>query len=361
MSRKTNAPPPYGGIINLRKPVGPTSLMLVNRVKRLSGIRRIGHCGTLDPFADGVLPIALGRATNMIRYMDDYSKVYRVLIHLGTRTDTGDLSGRIVESSDPTDQQIADWARDDYQALRAAIARMTGRIEQRTPQFSAAKIDGKPMYEYARAGIEVTGKMRAIQIHSADLVTAGELKPSSESLNESNLPGQDYFPETIYDDRRLDEPVQLHMPRFCLIVDVHCSKGTYIRTWAEDLGYALGTTAYAARLRRLRSGPFTWADAVSEADLKAFHTAGGDFGRPDEKLICDTSAARPDLPVIELDRQEAIRILQGKRLVPPPGTESHYRLFHGDQFLGIGRRDRRDSECVLLAERMFLSIENFTD
>ncbi|NCC83858.1 MAG: tRNA pseudouridine(55) synthase TruB [Clostridia bacterium] len=365
MSAKINPPPPQGGILNCRKPVGPTSLWLVNEIKRLSAVRKVGHCGTLDPFADGVLPIALGRATNMIRYMDDYDKVYRVLIHLGEATDTADLSGSVIGGRLPASEECLAWSANDFAVLRETIGQMTGLIEQETPAFSAAKIAGRPMYEYARAGIAVEGKIRQVEVFSAELQGAGfDLQEDGlEALDESHLPGEVFFPGTEHVDKGLDKVKSVHKPRFWLVVDIHCSKGTYIRTWAAELGQRLGCGAYAARLRRLRSGPYSFDDAVRQEDLRIIKQEGRGLAELKSRgLLRDASTARPDFPVIELDLNNATRILQGKQVfgLPDLSADSHYRVFCRDLFLGIGvGRLSEDTGVILVAERMFTSLENF--
>ncbi len=428
MAKKVNPPPPYGGLLIMYKPVGPTSLDVVRQLKRLTGIRKIGHCGTLDPFADGVLPIALGRATNMIRYMDEYSKVYRVLIHFGRESTTGDLtgefsegagefsdasgefsdaSGEFSEGSETSSQGVTlssetleQWCRDDYAHVKEAIASLTGSLEQITPAFSAAKVAGRPMYEYARRGIEVEGKPRQVEIYSADFVAAGvgtgaasRAEPAKQagapagaganavagaktwtgpSIQLGEIPGDAYFPSEVRQPGP-DDVREIPAPAFWLIVDIHCSKGTYIRTWATDLGRKLGTGAYAARLRRLKSGPFAFEETITLDEVSQLVEAGGSFTNSttnhQESIITseksplrDASAARPDFPVLELNKTNAIKILQGKRFklsgLPAEGTRC--RLFHEGQFLGIGLVAVQDQDAILIAERMFFSLENFT-
>ncbi len=362
MAKKTNPPPPYGGLLLLYKPQGPTSLDLVRQVKRLSGIKKIGHVGTLDPFADGLLPVALGRATNMVRYMDAYDKVYRVLICLGHTSVTGDLTGELRAGKVPTEPEMAAWLADGGAKLKEVIRTLTGKITQVTPAYSAAKIDGKPMYEYARQGIAVEGKTRDVTIYQADLVAAGKGRFEILELLPEALPGGEYFAGG-FGQKGPDEVKSVPAPPFWLVCDIHCSKGTYIRTWAQDLGERLGTGAYAARLRRLRSGPFRFEEAITLEDLRAFLEAGGSLARLGENpLLRDASSARPDLAVLELDKRSATMILQGKRFRHPelPEEGALVRLFYDGAFLGIGRSEPGDQGPILVAERMFRSLENIT-
>lgn len=365
MAGKVRPAPPAGGLLILRKPAGPTSMQMLSRVRKLSGIRKLGHCGTLDPFADGVLPIALGRATNMIRYMDDYDKVYRVLIHLGEATDTQDLSGRVIGGRRPGPEETEALLRDGARLIREAMAKLTGRITQETPLYSAAKIDGRPMYDYARKGIAVEGKKREVEIYSAVLVGAGagSADGAARRLTKESLPGASCFPGLQAGGEGLDEPREVTEPALWLAADISCSKGTYIRTWADDLGKLLGTGAYAARLRRLKTGPFCFEESVTLEELEEKAGLGFVFSAEagDRSLLVSAETARPDFPVIELDKTCAVRLLQGKSLSVKdlPEAAARFRARAEGCFLGIVRRDGGPESGTIVAERMFTDIENF--
>jgi len=209
------------GILNIDKPWGKTSFSIVSIVKRLSGERRVGHAGTLDPAATGVLPICLGQATRITEFLVDATKAYRGEIELGVTTDTYDADGRIIHRGDPSGVS--------REQLESVLASFCGLIRQTPPMYSAVKYQGKPLYELARAGITVKRRSRPAKIHRLELV--------------------DWQP-----------PIAT--------VEVTCGKGTYIRSLAYDLGQALGCGAYLKSLTRLRCGLFDIRDTISVPQLE---------------------------------------------------------------------------------------------
>jgi len=209
------------GILNVNKPQGKTSFSIVALVKRLSGERRVGHAGTLDPQATGVLPICLGQGTRVIEFLFEATKAYRAQIELGVATDTYDAWGQITQKRDPSGIS--------REQLESALASFHGQIQQTPPMYSAVKYHGKPLYQLARAGIRVERKSRPTKIHSLELI--------------------DWQP-----------PVAT--------IDVVCGKGTYIRSLAHDLGRALGCGANLKGLIRSRCGLFDINDALSLPQLE---------------------------------------------------------------------------------------------
>ena len=209
------------GILNINKPEGKTSFGIVAMVKRLSGERHVGHAGTLDPAATGVLPVCLGQGTRVIEFLVDATKVYQAQIELGITTDTYDASGKIIQKGDPSGISRGQ--------LETTLASFCGIIQQTPPMYSAVKYHGKPLYELARAGIEVERKSRPIRIHHLELI--------------------DWQPPIV-------------------TVEVVCGKGTYIRSLAHDLGQALGCGANLKSLVRLRCGLFDIRDAASVPQLE---------------------------------------------------------------------------------------------
>jgi tRNA pseudouridine55 synthase len=197
------------------KPVGPTSFAVVRDLRRASGVRRVGHGGTLDPLASGVLPVCLGEATKLAPFLLGADKEYDVTIRLGVETDTDDAEGAVTATHDP--------GAVTAEMLAGALGQFRGPIEQVPPAFAAIKRDGRPLYAYARAGTPVEVAPRSLVIHALELALFGGA-----------------------DDVRLR---------------VHCSKGTYVRALARDLGRALGVGAHVTALRRTRSGPFSLAEA----------------------------------------------------------------------------------------------------
>jgi len=213
------------GILNINKPRGKTSFSVVAMVKRLSGEQRVGHAGTLDPEATGVLPVCLGDGTRIIEFLMEATKAYRAQIELGVATDTYDASGRITHKGDPSGIS--------QEQVKLALTSFCGLIPQTPPMYSAVKYNGKRLYELARAGIKVERKSRLARIYHLALI--------------------DWQPPLA-------------------TIEVVCGKGTYIRSLAHDLGQALGCGANLKSLIRLRYGLFDVADAVSLPQLEdAFH------------------------------------------------------------------------------------------
>jgi tRNA pseudouridine55 synthase len=209
------------GILIVNKPEGMTSFGVVARLKRLSGEKRVGHSGTLDPIATGVLPICFGQATRITQFLINSSKTYSAQIELGVTTDTFDIQGKIVERRDPSGITMSE--------IEEALATFRGTIDQTPPAFSALKQGGRRSYELARAGIPVKLKSRRVEIAKLELISY-------------ELP--------------------------LIEVNVDCSKGTYIRSLANDLGQHLGCGAYLKNLVRLRCGPFPIEDALSLDEIE---------------------------------------------------------------------------------------------
>ncbi len=213
------------GILNINKPPGKTSANVVAVVKRLTGERRVGHAGTLDPIATGVLPVCLGQGTRVIEFLIDATKTYRAEIELGVATDTYDASGKITQKKDPSHIH--------REQLESALAPFRGLIYQTPPMYSAVKHQGQRLYKLARAGIEVERKSRPARIHRLEII--------------------DWQPPVV-------------------TIDVVCGKGTYIRSLAHELGQSLDCGANLKNLIRLSYGPFDVKAAVSVPQLQdAFH------------------------------------------------------------------------------------------
>jgi len=218
---------PACGFIVVDKPAGVTSFSIVSLVRRLTGVRRVGHAGTLDPLASGVLPVAVGPATRFIEYLDDAAKIYSATVRFGVTTDTYDSEGTVTGSAEVPNLDRAN--------LEGALAAFVGEITQVPPAYSALKVAGKPLYRYAREGTLIAVAARRVRIDRIDL----------RSLNP---------PEAT--------------------LEVTCGKGTYIRSLAHDLGKRLGCGAHLAGLRRLASGGFTLDDAHATESLAALTAAG---------------------------------------------------------------------------------------
>jgi tRNA pseudouridine55 synthase len=272
------------GVLLLDKPSGITSNAAIQRVKRLLQARKVGHVGTLDPLASGLLPICLGEATKFSGVALSADKRYEADILLGTTTSTGDTEGEI------TAQQPV---RADVDEVEAVLKRYTGTIEQIPPMYSALKHAGRPLYAYARAGQTIARQPRRITIHELAFIE--------------------------YANARLR-------------VDVRCSKGTYIRVLAEDIGKALGCGATLAGLRRTAVGNCDLTRAVTLKEMER----QDDAGRRANVLPVDTLVS--SLPRMQLEAQQQQRILTG-RTAPHVGPElaGLVRLYsHEDGFLGLG-------------------------
>ncbi len=247
------------GVLLLDKPVGITSNAALQIAKRLFQAGKAGHTGTLDPFANGLLPLCLGEATKFSQYLLDADKVYRAVMQLGVTTATGDPEGEVLDTR-PVNVTPAD--------LNAAIARFIGTIEQTPPMYSALKHQGKPLYEYARAGIEIERKSRRIHIRAIELCAFDGTQAT---------------------------------------LDVRCSAGTYIRTLAEDIGWVLGCGAHLTALTRTASGGFHLDRAVSLATLENSGIAARDL------LLLPVDSLVAYLPRIELNDVESATLLKGQR------------------------------------------------
>lgn len=270
------------GWIILDKPHGLGSTQAVSAVKRalrtqrevLGGTEKwkVGHGGTLDPLATGVLPIAIGEATKLAGRMLDSDKIYDFTIAFGAQTDTLDLEGKVIAQSD---------VRPTLAQLEAVLPRFTGSIEQAPPAYSAILIDGQRAYDLARKGEEVEMKTRSVTIHA--LAIAGQ------EQEEGTLAS--------------------------VTLRAHVSKGTYIRSLARDIALALGTVGHVTMLRRIKAGPFTLETAISLDKLDEA-ARGGDIG----ELMLPLTAGLDDIPALAVSPDEALALRQGKMLMGKPHT-----------------------------------------
>jgi tRNA pseudouridine55 synthase len=289
MARRRTHGRPVNGILLLDKPLGATSNAALQQVKRLFQARKAGHTGSLDPLATGVLPICLGEATKASAFLLDADKRYRVVCKLGETTSTQDAEGEVLETRPVGDYSLAE--------LEAVLDRFRGPQEQVPPMFSAVKHEGQRLYKLARQGIEVERKARSIVIHELSLV-------------------------------RWETPE--------LEIDVHCSKGTYVRTLAEDIGAVLGCGAHVTGLRRTGVGPYGDDTLVTIEQLEAL-SGEGFFARLDA-LLLPMESALAQWPGVRLTGDAAFYLRQGQPvLVPKAPTSGWVRLYEGENtFLGMG-------------------------
>ncbi|MGD8711339.1 MAG: tRNA pseudouridine(55) synthase TruB [Thiohalophilus sp.] len=290
MARRRPKGRPISGILLLDKPIGLTSNAALQQVKRLYRAAKAGHTGNLDPLASGLLPICFGEATKFSAFLLDSDKRYLGTCKLGVTTTSADAEGEVLER-----KPVGKYSRAEVEAV---LAKFLGEIEQIPPMHSAIKVNGQPLYKLAHQGKEIAREPRRITIYSLDLIS---------------LEGDE------------------------LVLDVHCSKGTYVRTLAEDIGRELGCGAHLSALRRTAAGPFSIERAVSLAELE--HLAEDGLAGLDRYLL-PVEAALGDWPEIVLTDNTAYYLQQGQAVqIARAPTSGLVRLFVGDEhrFIGVGR------------------------
>lgn len=365
---------PYHGFINLHKPIGITSADAVNRVKRIIRPTKIGHAGTLDPLATGVLPLALGEGTKCINLLMDAKKTYEFSVTFGERRSTDDAEGEVIATSDhlPSEAEIC-----------AVLPRFTGVISQTPPIYSALKVDGKRAYDLARAGEAVELQAREVVVYSLEYLgdggEAGSPLPSGEvgfpsDRNSSEGAGSERLGNPGEGDSGLarprphpdlqpnvfdvwtnptspegggvhaaplshnnQQPRALKVGRFRAVV----SKGTYIRSLGRDIALSLGTQGYISRLHRAAVGPFTDQDAISLDFLeKSVHKAAPPTGEP--CWLTPLERALDDIPAVSVEGGQLQKLRQGQRivLVPPMADTPQIAVLHQGKLVGLARAER---------------------
>lgn len=286
------------GILIVDKPSGWTSFDVIAKLRGILGTRKLGHSGTLDPMATGVLPVFAGGASKAVDMQPDHTKAYRALIRFGIATDTGDVTGTVLRSEQTavTEEQ-----------LRAVLPRFTGDIMQTPPMYSAVKVNGSPLYKLARQGVTVERKARPVTIHRLE-VTGRE--------------GEQDF-----------------------VLEVDCSKGTYVRTLVEDLGEALGVPATLARLRRTRAGVFGLERSHTLEEIQA----AKDENRLEE-LLLPVETVFAHLPQLTVSPGNTARLLNGAPCYRIKAEDGVYRLQGPEGFLGLGRV----TDSILKTEKLFV-------
>lgn len=273
------------GIISIDKPQGWTSQDVTARLRRVFNTRRIGHGGTLDPLATGVLPVFVGRATRGVEFFEHAEKIYEATIRLGVATDTEDITGTVL-SEKPVSVTEKEFL--------AVLQQFRGEIMQVPPMYSALKVNGKKLYDLARAGKEVERQPRPITIY--------ELECLAFSGNEARL-------------------------------RVHCSKGTYIRTLCKDIGEALGCGGCMAALRRVQAGEYTIADSVSLEQLLSASEQGDDV----ERYLKPVDSMFASYPAMTLTPNQTKRVRNGNAF-SHSGQSGRYRLYSdAGEFLALGQ------------------------
>lgn len=277
---------PIDGVLLLNKPVGITSNAALQKAKWLLNAKKAGHTGTLDPFADGLLPLCFGEATKFSAYLLDADKRYRAVVQLGVTTTTGDPEGEVLST-----REVAVSCAD----VAAVLPRFMGNIEQIPPMHSALKHQGRPLYEYARAGIEIERPPRPVRIRALDLI---ECVP----------------------------------PR--VVLDVQCSAGTYIRTLAQDIGAALGCGAHLTALMRTAAGGFTLGEAHTLAELEALDASQR------QALLLPPDCLVAHLPAVQLEAADAVALCQGRSVAHLAAHAGLTRVYAAPHvFIGLADAD----------------------
>ncbi len=296
MARKSRKGRVVNGILLLDKPEGMTSNGALQEAKKIFNAAKAGHTGSLDPLATGVLPLCFGEATKFSQFLLNANKRYLTRIRLGVVTTTGDADGQTLTTAEVPDISTSD--------LEVILDRFRGEISQIPSMYSAIKVNGQPLYKLARQGIEIERKSRQVTIFKMDLVSLVHAE---------------------------------------IVLDIFCSKGTYVRSIAEDIGEAIGCGAHVIALRRLESGPFGIEDTCSMEALWQLRESGG-TNALDEMLLPESSAVE-DWPSVELTDLTASYLRQGQPVqIPNAPTQGWVRIFsesagaseRKQNFLGVG-------------------------
>lgn len=293
---------PVNGLLLLNKPAGITSNQALQKVKRLLKANKAGHTGSLDPAATGMLPLCFGEATKVCAYLLEADKTYRVTARLGQATDTGDADGEITETAEVPDLDQRGWEQ--------ILEQFRGEIDQVPPMYSALKKDGRRLYELARKGQVVDRDARRVRIHDLRLLEISGTR---------------------------------------LVLWVHCSKGTYVRTLVEDIARAAGTVAHTARLHRETVGDFQAEDMLDLPGAEQLAEAGPEALRA---RLLPADMALSSWPDCHIPEEAAERFCGGQAVtVPEDGPEGLVRVYLGEErFLGVGQLG---SDCMLAPRRIF--------
>ncbi|AEY65690.1 tRNA pseudouridine(55) synthase TruB [Clostridium sp. BNL1100] len=306
------------GILNVLKPAGMTSFDVIGFMRRITGQKKIGHAGTLDPSAVGVLPLCIGNATRALEFMIDKDKVYRAELTLGISTDTQDSSGIVLDS-------YSVEVNDDE--IKKAIMSFVGTIEQLPPMYSAIKIGGKKLYELARQGQTIERESRTIQIYNIDVIR-------------------------IWDDNVIfeSEGVTQEFAAKKVLLDVHCSKGTYIRTLCNDIGEKLGCGGHMSFLVRTRAGQYDLDNALTMEEIVQLSETKALEGHllPVEKIF-------EEFDIIKLNKEELFKYNNGVWLEVEKNKYENtvYRVYDNNSFLGLGEVFEKGNTLYLKSKKFF--------
>jgi len=275
------------GVIIINKPKGFTSQDVVSKVKKILNIKKAGHTGTLDPLATGVLPVLLGGATKLSKYLIEHDKIYRAKIKFGIKTDTGDSEGKCIEKSD---KRVY-----DIDLIKQSLNKMLGKQMQIPPMYSAVKVNGRKLYEYAREGIEIKREPREIEIYKLELINFNEKEQELE-------------------------------------VDIACSKGTYIRVLCENIAELLDTVGYMSELNRISVDNFLIEDAI---DFEILESNKNNNVFLEEKIIKMEDIFK-EYPKIVLNKRKRELFLNGVMLTFEKADGLYNVYGEDDKYIGLG-------------------------
>ncbi len=302
-----------------------TSFQAVSRIRKILHVKKAGHCGTLDPFASGVLPVCVGKATRVVRYMDGYDKSYRCTVRFGAFTDTEDREGKIIGGRMPSPEELAAMAADDFSGIRKLFSELPGEKDQLPPMYSAIKKDGHALYEYARKGITIERETRHIQIYDCRV----------HGITADTFLSADFT--------------------------VSVSKGTYIRTICNGLGVDTGYGAYADALCRTVCGPFLLENSYNIEDIERLVNEN----RTDVFLLPEELAVK-DMPQLHVNPEEAQRIRQGQQMDlaqfegrirnfdAAGDAVLHHSVFFEGKLIAVVFPDEKDGREILRIERVLV-------
>ena len=306
----------FDGVILVDKPEGWTSFKTDGAIKKLTGSRKAGHLGTLDPFATGLLPVFCGKGLKYLRFCEGYDKEYSCRAIFGAVTDTGDCTGEVISENYPNAEEMSELVSTDFAKVREAFAKIAESTEQKPPSYSAKKIGGVKAYDLARKGEEIDLPPAKIKIYSLTI-------DKIETLEKG----------------------------FAVEFTCACSKGTYIRTICTDCGEILGYGAYAQTLRRTKNGPFSVENAYTPDQL--FEMAE----KEDYSFLQSSSTAISHIPEVALNTRQARDLGFGKKIpfesVPVTGERTYYRAVFEGNTIAVVYPSVEDGKTIMRIERLF--------
>ncbi len=383
---KTGSAPPLGGIINLYKPAGQSSFSLVAMARRALGVQKIGFEGTLDPFAEGILPLYIGRATAALTYAErslQSRKTYLALLGFGASTDSQDATGQVLQAKPLSKADQALLKEGEMARIRAALDLLKCKKTQQIPAFSAAKIQGERFVDLVRRGESAPQREKQIEVYQAACLSCAELDadvspdhvawpfapcPSVEQRRIQRLLAKDEYVFRHEANREMNERITTALaPLVWLRFEV--SRGTYVRTLCQDLAKMLGFEGTTLRLIRERQGCFDLKSAILPSQFKVWAKEKAqrllEEGRYDEVLLPPDCVLKT-WPVLELSPKLALKLLQGKRVhlaelsqawpEQEHSSEDFALVYTSGFFVGLARREAEQ----IRSERMFLGLEDFT-